>query len=699
MTADGRGPEHAFHLQERMLPDWLGGEPVSARPTSPARSACRAGCGDLVGLFRALGDLKRVRSAGRAGSIAERLFAARLVAPRGGRGLARVAARECADAPSPARLGGLDGRGAARRRTRPRTRRAAVRTRAVEEVGAALPDGLCALLAAAPDPTEDAGPAAGLRRALATQPRAGATAPGRPRLVLEPPENHAEHCGSSPSTARCWRLPTGARPETVFLPASPTTCTTRRCRTRASRARCCSASTSSRCSSGSPSGSSRRCPTPSPGTAGPARRPGPTPTVRTVGLPRRRHARPRAAGRAPRPGRRLHGPRRAGRHRARARLAGVGVPRRRAHEGRLDDMSALHDPVSGRPLTADTPHSLSDGLAAGRCSTGSPSCASVARSSSRPPSPRSTAVASPRPPRRCSPTTTTGGTAATPAGRPRRRLSGGRGRGHDAARRRRGAGPRTGRRLLPAPRPDRRGWPSPRWWRRTRRPAVRSSTSPAVPVTCCAASRSSRGRRRRRPAWTSSSPSSGWRGGSSAVPRRRPARLRRPAGGLAGRARRGRLGVLPRHALLPRAPGDVLRRAADLAGPGGAVLAAHCHNVEHLGGAAAAPSVSAWAGAAARSPDLRGGGADRGRAGRAPARPAEPGALRGAEAFARRRSGRGAAAAGAPRAAARRRTAPEPALPRRRRDGGPPSARAASTASASPPTSPSTAPTVGLEPR
>ncbi len=29
---------------------------------------------------------------------------------------------------------------------------------------------------------------------LAAQPRAGATRPGHPRVILEPAENHAEHC-------------------------------------------------------------------------------------------------------------------------------------------------------------------------------------------------------------------------------------------------------------------------------------------------------------------------------------------------------------------------------------------------------------------------------------------------------------------------------------------------------------------------
>ncbi|WP_204268457.1 hypothetical protein, partial [Escherichia coli] len=30
--------------------------------------------------------------------------------------------------------------------------------------------------------------------ALAEQPRAGVTCPGKPRILFEPPENHAEHC-------------------------------------------------------------------------------------------------------------------------------------------------------------------------------------------------------------------------------------------------------------------------------------------------------------------------------------------------------------------------------------------------------------------------------------------------------------------------------------------------------------------------
>src|SRR3954447_26332603 len=47
-------------------------------------------------------------------------------------------------------------------------------------------------------PSADPGPAAPEPRAfvhdLERQPRAGATRPGHPRLILEPPESHADHC-------------------------------------------------------------------------------------------------------------------------------------------------------------------------------------------------------------------------------------------------------------------------------------------------------------------------------------------------------------------------------------------------------------------------------------------------------------------------------------------------------------------------
>jgi hypothetical protein len=53
--------------------------------------------------------------------------------------------------------------------------------------------------------------------ALARQPRAGVTCPGRPRILLEPPENHAEHCLMVAVYGVVLSPVYGADPATVFL--------------------------------------------------------------------------------------------------------------------------------------------------------------------------------------------------------------------------------------------------------------------------------------------------------------------------------------------------------------------------------------------------------------------------------------------------------------------------------------------------
>jgi 5'-deoxynucleotidase YfbR-like HD superfamily hydrolase len=53
--------------------------------------------------------------------------------------------------------------------------------------------------------------------ALSRQPRAGVTCPGRPRIVLEPPENHAEHCLVVAVYGVLLAPAYGADPVTVFL--------------------------------------------------------------------------------------------------------------------------------------------------------------------------------------------------------------------------------------------------------------------------------------------------------------------------------------------------------------------------------------------------------------------------------------------------------------------------------------------------
>ncbi len=179
----------------------------------------------VAGPFREVGDLKRVRVAHADGSAAQRAFARSWAALVGGADPARVAAQECAAALAGARLAGVDA-GVLRACGLSPEEAVAVLGRAVDEVAAplhpatlarahaALPGLVDAAADAAADgaPDRDTGPRAGpgaapdrdtgprggappaFVGALSRQPRAGATAPNRPRLVVEPPENHAEHC-------------------------------------------------------------------------------------------------------------------------------------------------------------------------------------------------------------------------------------------------------------------------------------------------------------------------------------------------------------------------------------------------------------------------------------------------------------------------------------------------------------------------
>lgn len=167
----------------------------------------------VAGPFREVGDLKRVRVAHADGSAAQRAFVRGWAALLAGVEPAAVAAAECAAALAGARLAGIDA-AVLRDCGLPAGAAEAVLRGAVDEVAgglhpatvsrvhAALP-GLAALRSRTADDAvriQQYGsgvPGEGLPAfvgALCRQPRAGATAPGRPRLVVEPPENHAEHC-------------------------------------------------------------------------------------------------------------------------------------------------------------------------------------------------------------------------------------------------------------------------------------------------------------------------------------------------------------------------------------------------------------------------------------------------------------------------------------------------------------------------
>ena len=171
---------------------------------------------DLLPLFRELNDLKRIRVADRDDSIAQRLFGrswSRLLA---GEPPQTVAMSETARAVVAARLAGIDAQVLADGGLNENERLEVLR-RAFDAVASDLPAEFAARLRAQlseksadsltirEPPTsgierksgggEEAGGAPKFVELLACQPRAGATRPGKQRVVLEPTESHAEHCG------------------------------------------------------------------------------------------------------------------------------------------------------------------------------------------------------------------------------------------------------------------------------------------------------------------------------------------------------------------------------------------------------------------------------------------------------------------------------------------------------------------------
>lgn len=159
------------------------------------------GLSSYLGLLQEVGDLKRIRAAGIEGSVASDLFRRSWGALSGGAGLRETALSTTASALCAARLGAVDESILAVGGLSPGE---------VREVMLAGFDGVSSPL---PSPLrESLRDEAGVRRAdrgtgafadvpgfvgaLARQPRAGATRPGGPRLILEPPESHAEHCAT-----------------------------------------------------------------------------------------------------------------------------------------------------------------------------------------------------------------------------------------------------------------------------------------------------------------------------------------------------------------------------------------------------------------------------------------------------------------------------------------------------------------------
>ena len=174
----------------------------------------------LLSLFRELNDLKRICVAGQEGSIAERLLLRSWVRLVSGEALAEVALSEAALAVAAARLAGIDAEVLASGGFSPKERLAVLES-GLNAAGGPLDDSLRTVLRGAlrPDPLPKADPSMlpAFASLLAKQPRAGATRPGFRRVVLEPAENHADHCGMVAVYGVLAAPLYGADPASVFL--------------------------------------------------------------------------------------------------------------------------------------------------------------------------------------------------------------------------------------------------------------------------------------------------------------------------------------------------------------------------------------------------------------------------------------------------------------------------------------------------
>ena len=175
----------------------------------------------LTTLCVELNDLKRIGSAGRNGSIASRLFRRSWCELVNGCPAPTVAWRMAAQALAAARLGDIDGAVLLPAGLEPAEIRAVLQA-AIGAVGSVLPpqvlDECCRAIA---EPWRGATPVPvpNFVSALEQQPRAGITSPGKPRIVLEPAESHAEHCMLVAIYGVLLASSYGADPARVFLAA------------------------------------------------------------------------------------------------------------------------------------------------------------------------------------------------------------------------------------------------------------------------------------------------------------------------------------------------------------------------------------------------------------------------------------------------------------------------------------------------
>ena len=170
----------------------------------------------LMPLFRELGHLKRITSAAREGSIATRLFSRAWGELLAGELPAVVMRRTVGAAVAAGRLGDLD---LAKLRELGLTDAEAstVLRAGFDAVAEAITPPFAADLTAALAQDAAPGPLPPFVTLLATQPRAGVTCPDKPRMMLAPTENHAEHSVVVAVYAVLLAAHYGADPAVVFL--------------------------------------------------------------------------------------------------------------------------------------------------------------------------------------------------------------------------------------------------------------------------------------------------------------------------------------------------------------------------------------------------------------------------------------------------------------------------------------------------
>ena len=170
----------------------------------------------LAGLAAEICDLKRIRDARSPDSITTRLFRRGWAALAAGEDPAEIALGTAADVLAACRLGGID----QEIMTRAHMDGAAamdVLYRSFDEVAGPIEPPLRADLRGMLGQGTEYGEAPVFAEALIRQPRAGATCPGKPRIVLEPPEMHGDHCLAVAVLAVCVSPRFGADPTGAFL--------------------------------------------------------------------------------------------------------------------------------------------------------------------------------------------------------------------------------------------------------------------------------------------------------------------------------------------------------------------------------------------------------------------------------------------------------------------------------------------------